>query len=65
MAKTLTLDINCKLFSKVFFIPDKFKDTIDSYHISLHSVALTLVEDREFGGEQNLFSLFCVVFVFD
>ena len=44
MAKTLTLDITCKLHNQILFIPGMLMGTIDLYHFMPFSLTLTLSE---------------------
>ena len=58
VAKTLTLDMTCKLFNQFFFIPAMLIGTIDFYHFMLLSLTLTLPGGHMICAQQDLLASF-------
>ena len=56
--ETLTLDITCKLFNQVFFIPVMLIDTINCNHCVPLRLTFTLPGGHKVRVEQNLLASF-------
>ena len=61
-AKTLMLDIMCKLLNNMSFIPAMLIGGIDFDHFILLSVTLTMTRGRKVSGKQNLWPHFLTHF---